>query len=1094
MKELNNKLVVKSRRVFAPVLFVFAASAIASTDVGSAHFDALLASQVESALGIEQQADGSFEINNPVQAVQAQVRASGTRFVSTATEKNQGGHFGLQLMSWGREDNLQVLESAQIYRQGDAVFHAHISVGPQQGIVEKFSNSGNGIRQDFIVPARPQGHGALQVQLGVDGATLRSKDDGFAVALAHSQRTLTYDRLQVSDANGRRLPAHMQLLAGNRINIVVDDRSAAYPLTIDPTVGDINWLPGISGSSTTNHVIQAVVRKGANIYVAGLFTSIEGVSANRIARWNGTSWSAMGTGMNDDVYALAVDGGNVYAGGAFTTAGGVTVNHIAKWNGSSWSALGSGLDNTVFSLLIDANSNVYVGGGFTSAGGLSVNRIAKWNGAWSALGTGMATAGSSVNALAFNSSGHLYAAGSFTTAGGVSASRVALWNGAAWSAVGTGVNNTVFALAYAGGNLYAGGMFTMAGSATRSYIARWSGTSWAALGSGMNNEVYTLAVDNNDNIYAGGAFTTAGGNAAKRIALWDGSAWSAFGNGLNGGVYGLVLDNSGDLVVGGTFTTAGGKVATYLARWLLVDTDGDEVGDDADNCPDASNPNQANADGDAQGNACDNDDDNDGVPDSADAYPLISLDGRTDTDGDGRPNNCNTACQATGMAADDDDDNDTVLDVNDAFPLDATESLDTDSDGTGNNADTDDDNDTVLDVNDAFPLDAAESLDTDSDGTGNNADTDDDNDLMPDIWENQYGLNPLVNDASGDPDSDGFTNGQEYTNGTDPTVANTVSVSVKNDYNHDGIAGWIWKGESNGVETQSQNWQLTFPLYSPNWAVPNRFYTPIFPDQTNWELLTSGDFNKDGDADILWRHKTLATWKVWQMQDGLRVAQNSPADFDLAHEWTVVGAGDTDRDGDDDVILNKSSTGEILIWQMQDHAIAATQNIGTKAGYTLSRIGDFNKDADVDLLLRQNSADVLVTWEIQANAFVAERALASTGTGYNPVCAGDFDNDGDDDIMLVNSSTTQEKWFVMENYVRTQSVGATNTGFVFKGCGDYDGDGDADMFWQRSSDDANRVILQQNYGATKQTVYTNVFGGVNPGAAGYGFVYRGNSN
>ena len=82
----------------------------------------------------------------------------------------------------------------------------------------------------------------------------------------------------------------------------------------------------------------------------------------------------------------------------------------------------------------------------------------------------------------------------------------------------------------------------------------------------------------------------------------------------------------------------------------------------------------------------------------------------------------------------------------------------------------------------------------------------------------------------------------------------------------------------------------------------------------------------------------------------------------------------------------------------------------------------------------------------------------------------------------------------MENYVRTQTTGSTNSGFVFKGCGDYDGDGDTDSFWQRSADDANRVILQQNYGVTKQTVYTNPFGGVNPGAAGYGFVYRGNSN
>ena len=43
------------------------------------------------------------------------------------------------------------------------------------------------------------------------------------------------------------------------------------------------------------------------------------------------------------VYALAVSGTNLYAGGYFTTAGGVTANYIAKWDGSAWSALGSGM-------------------------------------------------------------------------------------------------------------------------------------------------------------------------------------------------------------------------------------------------------------------------------------------------------------------------------------------------------------------------------------------------------------------------------------------------------------------------------------------------------------------------------------------------------------------------------------------------------------------------------------------------------------------------------------------------------------------------------------------------------------------------------
>ena len=44
-----------------------------------------------------------------------------------------------------------------------------------------------------------------------------------------------------------------------------------------------------------------------------------------------------------NVYALAVSGSTLYAGGDFTTAGGSAANNIAQWNGSSWSALGSGI-------------------------------------------------------------------------------------------------------------------------------------------------------------------------------------------------------------------------------------------------------------------------------------------------------------------------------------------------------------------------------------------------------------------------------------------------------------------------------------------------------------------------------------------------------------------------------------------------------------------------------------------------------------------------------------------------------------------------------------------------------------------------------
>ena len=142
-----------------------------------------------------------------------------------------------------------------------------------------------------------------------------------------------------------------------------------------------------------------------------------------------STWSALGSGTNGFVLALAVDGfGNLYAGGNFSTAGGVAANHVAKWNGSAWSALGSGTSGVVNVLAVDGSGNLYAGGNFTTAGSVTANYVAKWDGsAWSALGSGMSGGLCVVYAFAFDSSGNVYAGGWFTTAGGAAANYIAKW-------------------------------------------------------------------------------------------------------------------------------------------------------------------------------------------------------------------------------------------------------------------------------------------------------------------------------------------------------------------------------------------------------------------------------------------------------------------------------------------------------------------------------------------------------------------------------------------------------------------------------------------------------------------------------------------
>ena len=127
----------------------------------------------------------------------------------------------------------------------------------------------------------------------------------------------------------------------------------------------------------------------ANLYAGGSFWEAGGVSANSIAKWDGTAWSPLGSGMGGEeikdplVSALAMDDtGNLYAGGGFTEAGGVAANSIARWDGTSWHPFGSGMGGydypAVSSLALVGADNFYAGGYFTTAGGKPSRYIARW--------------------------------------------------------------------------------------------------------------------------------------------------------------------------------------------------------------------------------------------------------------------------------------------------------------------------------------------------------------------------------------------------------------------------------------------------------------------------------------------------------------------------------------------------------------------------------------------------------------------------------------------------------------------------------------------------------------------------------------------
>ena len=404
-------------------------------------------------------------------------------------------------------------------------------------------------------------------------------------------------------------PLPAELVAGGEFTVAGDvtaNRIARWDGT--------SWHPIGTGMTGTVNALTTWDPDGdgplpAQLVAGGSFTTADGVWLGRIARWDGSTWQPFGSGMNISVLALTTwdpDGpgplpSQLVAGGEFTAAGGVTVNRIARWDGSMWQSLGSGMSNIVRSLTTwdpdgegPLAEQLVAGGSFPTAGGVTVNRIARWDGSsWQPFSGGMLSHVRAVTTWDPDGEGplpaQLVAGGSFITASGVTRNRIARWDGSTWQPFGSGMNNSVLALTTWDPDgpgplpveLVAGGEFGIADGVTVKLIARWNGSVWQPFGSGMSSLVQAVTTWDPDGtgplpaqLVAGGSFVIPGGVPVNRVSRWDGSAWQPFGTGTNNSVYALTTwDPDGDgplpaqLVAGGNFNAAGGVPASHVARW-----------------------------------------------------------------------------------------------------------------------------------------------------------------------------------------------------------------------------------------------------------------------------------------------------------------------------------------------------------------------------------------------------------------------------------------------------------------------------------------------------------------------------------------------
>ena len=245
-----------------------------------------------------------------------------------------------------------------------------------------------------------------------------------------------------------------------------------------------------SGTGFNGAVRSIVLQGGGQLVVGGSFTTYKDAIANRIVRLSAdgatdTAFAgAIGTGFNGQVNSLVqIPDGRIVAGGTFTTLNGVSSNRIARILGAGSPDLGfatlQGFNGTVTALAVQPDGRIVAGGSFTTFAGNSSSGIARVNvdGSFDtgfAVGTGL---GGSANALLVQSDGKIVVGGAFGTFNDYSQGNIARLNSDGsldfGFQSGVGFNNTVNSLALqADGRIVVGGSFGTFNTARRGTLAR----------------------------------------------------------------------------------------------------------------------------------------------------------------------------------------------------------------------------------------------------------------------------------------------------------------------------------------------------------------------------------------------------------------------------------------------------------------------------------------------------------------------------------------------------------------------------------------------------------------------------------------------
>jgi hypothetical protein len=196
----------------------------------------------------------------------------------------------------------------------------------------------------------------------------------------------------------------------------------------------------------------------------------------------------------------------------------------------------------------------------------------------------------------------------------------------------------------------------------------------------------------------------------------------------------------------------------------------------------------------------------------------------------------------------------------------------------------------------------------------------------------------------------------------------------------------------------------------PYAANSDAFVARIVCGVDNWQIVGTGDFNGDGWPDILWRnYGTTARYPgcnaVWYMKGAAYYGSEVLKEVTNL-SWQIVGTGDFNRDGWPDILWRNYVSGDNVVWYMKKYTYfgSAALPAVTDLNWKIVGTGDFNRDGWPDILWRNcGTAGIQghnAVWYMKGATYIGSAALSAvTDLNWQIVGTGDFNGDGWPDIL-----------------------------------------------------------------------------------------------